>query len=147
MFLVTRSSSNNIKPVIWFKKIKSSTPENLAKFKEYKRHYRSVIRRARLVHFENKFDEYSNNMIQTWSTIKEVINSKKTLRVPSLFLPAGKFFNELDEITEGFNTYLENIGNELASAIPNSDTSFSNFLVNPSFFFANFCKYYQSKSL
>ena len=90
-----------------------------------------------MVHFENKFDEYSNNMIQTWSTIKEVINSKKTLRVPSLFLPDGKVFNELDEITEGFNTYLENIGNELASAIPNSDTSFSNFLVDPSFF----CKF------
>ena len=49
-------------------------------------------------------------MIQTWSTIKEVINSKKTLRVPSLFLPDGKVFNELDEITEGFNTYFENIG-------------------------------------
>ena len=135
--LLSRKYKNKLES----KKIKSPTPENLAKFKEYKRHYRSVIRRARLVYFENKFDEYSNNMKQTWNTIKEVINSKKPKEsIPSLFLHDGKVFNGLDEITEGFNTYFVNIGSELASAIPNSDTSFSSFLGDPfnvNFIFAN----------
>ncbi len=94
-----------------------------------------------MVYFENKFDEYSNNMKQTWNTIKEVINSKNPREsIPSLFLHDGNVFNELDEITEGFNTYFVNIGNELASAIPNSDTSFSSFLGDPfnvNFIFAN----------
>ena len=43
--LLSRKYKNKLES----KKIKSPTPENLAKFKEYKRHYRSVIRRARLV--------------------------------------------------------------------------------------------------
>ena len=33
--------------------------------------------------------------------------------IPSLFLHDWKFFNGLDEITEGFNTFFVNIGSEL----------------------------------
>jgi len=39
-------------------------------------------------------------MKQTWNTIKP----KES--VPSLFLHKGKIFNGLDDITEGFNTFL-----------------------------------------
>jgi len=60
---------------------------------QYKSHYRSVIRRARLDCFENKFDEHSNNMKQTWNTIEEVDSKKPQELIPSLFLHNGKVFN------------------------------------------------------
>ena len=72
--------------------------------------------------------------------MKYSYSKKPKESIPRLFLHDGKVFNELGGITEGFNTFFVNIVSELASAIPNSDTSFSSFLgdhFNVNFIFAN----------
>ena len=51
--------------------------------------------------------------------------------IPSLFLHDWKFFNGLDEITEGFNTFFCKYWQWVRFHIPNSDTSLSSFLGDP----------------
>ena len=67
----------------------------------------------------------------TWKLINEVINkrySKNTL--PSTFTFADKIITDHFEIADRFCKYFTNIGPDLASKIPQANSSFRTFLTN-----------------
>jgi len=135
--LVSRKNKNKLES----KSIKSPTPENINNYKNFKRVYRSILRKAKNSYYQDQFSIYSKNIKQTWNVLKKVLksNSSKT-EIPDLFVSEGKAFSGLNEITEGFNDFFVNVGPKLASSIPSTNKTFSEYLSNPieqNFIFAN----------
>ena len=123
------------------KKSKNPTEENINRFKSFNKEYRSLIRKAKSLHYEGKFQEYSKCIKRTWSTINELLNVKKSSHnIPDVFIDNGRVYSGMQEITEGFNDFFSSIGSNLASEIPPSETNFESYLGNPlneNFIFAN----------
>ena len=126
--LVSRKTKNKLAA----KKLKNPTVDNIDKFKKYNATYRSLIRKAKSNYYTDKFTEYSNNLKQTWSLIKEITGSKETKReIPNIFLNKGQIYSGAQEIADGFNEFFSNIGKQLADAIPDTTDHFSKFLGEP----------------
>ena len=60
--LVSRKNKNKLAA----KKNKSPTEENINKYKDFNRVYRSLLRKSKADYYEQKFTEYSNNMKKTY---------------------------------------------------------------------------------
>ena len=61
--------------------------------------------------------------------IREVIGTKKQKdQIPQFFIHNGQFINDYLEIANGFNTFFSQVGPNLASDIPQSDTTFKDYL-------------------
>ena len=135
--LVSRKNKNKLEA----KSIKSPTLTNIENFKNFKRIYRTVLRRAKNEYYQDQFNKYSKNIKQTWKVIKEVLKTSNTKsEIPDLFISEGKTYSGFNEISEGFNDFFVNVGPKLASSIPTADTNFTEYLSNPTeqnFIFAN----------
>jgi len=133
--------SRKQKEKLFTKKIRKPCPENVSKFKEYNATYTHLVRAARKKYYSDKFNEYSNDSKKTWQTINSVLGrSKKTHNIPDLFNSNGKVLSGASEIANGFNDFFANIGQKLASTIPSSEKTFSDYLSEESrenFIFAN----------
>lgn len=123
------------------RKIKHPSKENIDKYKNYDKCYKSVIRKAKTKHYKDMFSEYSKCMRKTWSKINEILNMKKSsFEIPDIFNENGTVYTGKQEISEGFNDYFATIGSNLAAKIPPSNVSFESFLgrpINENFIFAN----------
>ena len=53
-------------------KIKNLSQENISKYKIYNSKYRSLIRKAKINYYKEKFADNVKNIKQTWSFIKEI---------------------------------------------------------------------------
>ena len=115
------------------KKIKNPSESNIANFKRYRTLYRSLLRKSKCRYYEEKFKEYAKCTKKTWSTINEIIGSKKTtdFTMPSIFTENGKTFVGTQDICEGFNNYFSTVGSKLADKIENSNESYNDYLPPP----------------
>ena len=125
--LKSRKTKNKLSAI----KAKYPTNENTEKYKTHSKIYRNVLRKAKSDYYEQRFQEYSNCMKKTWSTVNELLNSKKASpQIPDIFVHNGKTFTGKAEVTEGFNNYFSTIGSKLASKIPSTESSYESFLRN-----------------
>ena len=80
-------------------------------------------------------------MQKTWLVINDLLGRKKSLNdIPDSFESKGKILTGPTKIAEGFNDFFANIGPNLAKEIPNSKSSYLNYLSTPcqeNFIFAN----------
>ena len=70
------------------------------------------------------------NITQNWNITKEIIGNKRVTNAPLpnfIMVKNREIFDE-KEIAEIFNSYLINIGPNLAASIPESKTSFQNYI-------------------
>ena len=135
--LVSRKRKNKLEA----KKIKNPSPENISKFIEYKRMYKSILRKAKNKYYLDKFNEYSKNIKETWNVLRKVLKtSSSKSNIPDTFVSNGKIYSGLPEIADGFNDFFVKIGPKLASEIPAASKDFTEYLSNPiehNFIFAN----------
>ena len=98
----------------------------------YNRILRQSIRSAKKIYYHNCFSQYKNDIKQTWSTIKNIMNrNNKCKEFPKFFLINGQYKSDPCLIAEEFNRYFINVGPELAQTVSNSNNQkFSDFL-NP----------------
>ena len=135
--LVSRKNKNKLAA----KKNKSPTEENIKKYKDFNRVYRSLIRKSKADYYKEKFTEYSNNMKKTWDLIRDILGKqKKDFIFPETFFHEGKVYTGNDDISNGFNEFFCNIGSNLANELGESSKDFTEFLDDPieqNFIFAN----------
>ena len=81
------------------------------------------------MYYDKEFVKYSHNIKQTWSTIREIIGTKKQKdQIPDFFKCNGQIINDCLEISNGFNNFFSQVGSNLASAIPPTDKNFKSYL-------------------
>ena len=138
--LVSRKNKNKLAA----KKLKNPSQENISKYKIYNSKYRSLIRKAKINYYKEKFAENVKNIKQTWSLIKEILGTKNSsFNIPETFTVEGKVFTGAAEIAEGFNEFFSTVGPNLSSLIPDSGDDFEKYLNNPvdeTFIFAKVTK-------
>ena len=78
----------------------------------------------------DQFQKYQNNIKQTWNVIKEVIGKTKITgkSLPKMMIINNKEIFEEEVIADEFNKYFTTVGPTLASAIPESSSSFHLYL-------------------
>ena len=81
--LVSRKNRNKLAA----KKLKNPSQENISKYKIYNSKYRSLIRKAKINYYKEKFADNVKNIKQTWSFIKEILGTKNSsFNIPEIFL-------------------------------------------------------------
>lgn len=97
---------------------------NIEKYKNYNKMYNKLIRKAKYNYYENKFNLFSKDIKNTWSTIREVLGThKKRESIPQFFKVNNSIIEGTKEIANGFNTFFSNIGSELSNKIGKAEGS------------------------
>ena len=88
---------------------------------------------AKKTFYQSCFEKYRNNIKKTWSTIKEIsdkTSQRKQLR--ESFNIDGLAVTDKRVIANKFNDFFTSIGLKLANKIKNVNTTYNNYLKNPS---------------
>ena len=99
----------------------------------YNKILKKSIKAAKITYYKNTFDQYKNDIKNTWLTIKDIMNrSRKDKQIPEKFDINGNLTSNPIEIADSFNAYFNTIGANLARNIDSSNnTCFENFMPNP----------------
>ena len=88
------------------------------------------IRAAKKSYYSKQFDKYKNDIKSTWTTIKEILNRKKSAsELPQYFLFDNQKITDEKEIANSFNKFFTDIGPSLSKEIKcNSQNSYQSYL-------------------
>ena len=124
-----------------FKKFPNDINEH--RYKVYRNKLTHLLRMTERTYYYNIIQQNRYNMSKTWKIIKSVI-SHKTRSVTKQFKYNGVNVTDPDVICNKFNEYFVNVGQSLASKIPNSVVSPLNYLsrinISDSFYFTPTCR-------
>jgi Reverse transcriptase (RNA-dependent DNA polymerase) len=110
---------------------KNKTEKNRKKYITYRNKLKILVRKAEQKFYSDKFTSAIGNIRETWKVINRAMKNKPKTDVPDHFIVNGVKVENKREIVNGFNDYFINIGAQLASSIPVSDTLFSDYLDSP----------------
>ena len=100
-------------------------------YKKYKNHLNNVIIRSEKEYYQEKFEEYKNNLNKSWKLIKAIIGKNKSKPQPcKQFEIDDSIINDPNQITNKFNKYFVGIGSALANKIKPPNDSYSIYLKN-----------------
>ena len=106
-------------------KLRKPTEQNILNYKKYLSVYNKLIRKAKILHYQEIFKESRNNIKKTWDTIFTIIGKKKCKEdIPDYFLKNGQKILGSQNIANEFNNFFSSIGSELASKIGESNKKF-----------------------
>ena len=125
-------TSRRQKEKLFALKIKNPVTQNVNRFKSYNNLYNSVKRKHKMLYYEQKFQEYSSNMKESWGLIREVISRKKhRANIPDYLKVNGLAISNALDMANSFNEFFVNIGPELANKIPQDNGDFRSYLGAP----------------
>ena len=122
--------SSKKKQRLYEKFLKNRNSENELNYKQHKTLFKSLKKKSKKNYCSDLIDSYKCNMKKTWNVTKEIIGNKRVTNAPlPNFIKVNNrgIFNK-KEIVEIFNSYFINIGPNLAAFIPESKTSFQNYI-------------------
>ena len=102
-------------------KLKNEASKILAKenYHIYERTYKKVVKLAKSLHWQNKFEQSKHDIKLTWTNINTMLNRKNNKSsFPDYFTHNNTTFHTPDIIAEEFNNFYVNIGPDLANKIP-----------------------------
>ena len=104
--------------------------KNVLEYKTYKKHFESIKKRSKKLHFSNSIFKYRHNIKKTWEVKEESIGKGKWNHqsFPQKIKLDGKNITDEDLIAKKFNTYF--ILPKLARMIQPSSLNFANFMEN-----------------
>ena len=110
--------------------LKKRNFNNEKKYKAYKKSFEKTKNMSKRNYYTDQFQKYQNNIKQTWNVIKEVIGKTKITgkSLPKMMIINNKEIFEEEVIADEFNKYFTTVGPSLASAIPESSSSFHSYL-------------------
>ena len=121
--------SRKRKEKLFAKKIKNPSELNKSKFQTYNSIYNKLRRAAKKDYFENQFRNFSKNSKKTWAVIRDIIGAKsEKSKIPDYFRTDNNVVTDKLDIANGFNNFFSQIGPNLASEIPESDTTYEESL-------------------
>jgi hypothetical protein len=99
------------------------------KYKQFLSAYNKVIRNAKKLYWENKFESSAKNIKETWKNINQILNKKyKNNDLPSLFKHEDNPLTDSSDISNGFNNYFSTVGFNLAENIPHAVRTAKSYL-------------------
>ena len=124
-------TSCRTKNKLYYRYTRNPTPNNLQRYKDYKRLLASLLKQAEKNHYRTAFQSASGNIKATWNVINNILKRKKSYsQLPNEFLIEGvKTTNKLD-IANKFNEFFSQIGDKLSSKISPSNKSTLEYLNN-----------------
>ena len=101
--------------------------------KTYQVILKRLIRNAKKVYFQKKFDKFKSDIKNTWQTIKEILNRTSTQQnLPDAFLIDNEMTGDPSIIADKFNNLFANVGRRLSEQLTTPDNvNFKNYLRNP----------------
>ena len=130
--------SIKVKHRMYSKLVKSGFNSELnAKYKKYRNMLTSTLRNSKKLYYGQLFKKYKSNSAKTWSTINELLgarDNKNKIIVDKLISNKNETCQvnvTPEDIVEAFNNFFVNVGPNLASQIPDLETSFEKYLPEP----------------
>ena len=120
--------SINKKNKLYYKYRKAPNTLNKSRYTCYRNILSTSLRLAKKSYFSEQFDKCKFDVKSTWKVINEALKSKTSSDLPKHILKDGLQIDNSADIAQAFNEYFVNLGPDLASKIPNSQTSFHSFL-------------------
>ena len=111
---------------------KGGTIAQRDKYITYRNRLKKLLHIAEKNFYFDKLRLFRGNVRQTWKVIGSVLNQKKMSEMSESFKIDGINVTCASTIVEKFNEYFANIGCNLAAKIPNSLTSFKDYLTGQS---------------
>ena len=110
--------------------LKNRNPEKDLKYKQYKTLFESLKKKSKKNYYSDLIDSYEYNIKKTWDIMKEIIGNKRVTNapLPNFITVKNREIFDKKKISETFNSYFVNIGPNLAASIPESKTSFQNYI-------------------
>ena len=138
---ITKSllGSINRKNILFHLYRKDPSTSNKSRYIRYRNILTSSLRLAKQSYYSKQFDKYKFDVKSTWKVINEALKTKTNTDPPKQILKDGLQIDDPQAMAEAFNDFFVNLGPNLASKIPDSQTEFHSFLENrnsQSLFFA-----------
>lgn len=89
-----------------------------------------LLRKAERDHYQSLLENNKNNLKKSWTVLKEIINKQSSSSYPDSFDIDNVPTSDFNQIVNKFNQYFVNVGPNLASNIPQSNTSPDFYLKN-----------------
>ena len=87
------------------------------------------IRQANILYYQHQFDQYKNNIKETWGVIKELVNRTSVKNIlPQYFIVDREVLTDKHVIANRLNTFFTSTGPKLASQIvTDGNSSYEDF--------------------
>ena len=109
--------------------MQNRTDRSEQKYKAYRNKLNHLLKIAKKQYYSCKLESAKANIKATWKTLKDLLNkSKPQLNYPHSFLHNNVNITNPESIANAFNDYFVNVGINLASKIPCTNTKFTQFL-------------------
>ena len=108
---------------LFIKNKHAPSADNLNNYKIYKRELSRLMKIAEREYYNNLIDDNKNNMRKIWLVIKDVINKKRSCKLPGQFKFGDLLVTDRTVIANKFNSYFANVGIDLAKKIPSTNVS------------------------
>ena len=122
--------SSKKKQRLYEKFLKNKNPEKELNYKQYKTLFESLKKKTKKNYYSDLIDSHKFNIKKTWNIMKKIIGNKRVTNapLPNFITEKNREIFDKKEIVEIFNSYFVNIGPNLAASIPESKTSFQNYI-------------------
>ena len=102
---------------------------NINTYKTFLTIFNRVKRNAKQKYFETILYENKNNIKETWSILRKIINNQENDRnMPSSFNINGNETSDPLKIFEGFNDFFSKIGQTIQDNVPSPHTNFTHHM-------------------
>jgi hypothetical protein len=96
--------------------ILTPTIENVNKYKSYRNIFNTLMRKAKILYFENNLNLHEKNPKKTWEILKEVMGKKTNSPITEININ-GTISNDPARIAEEFNSFFSSVGSKIAANI------------------------------
>lgn len=103
-------------------------------YKLYEKIYKKVLREAKFLYWQNRFELTKSDIKQTWKNINSILNrSQNKNEFPNKFKHNNTLITEPNQIANLFNTHYTHIGPNLANDIDNVTGNAAEYLQSNNF--------------
>ena len=109
----------------------NKTDCNKMRYAVYRNKFKTLLRKAEVTYYSEKFKSVVGDIKETWKVIGQVLKNKPKTSMPEFFVSNGIKIESKQKIINHINDYFINIGNQLALKIPKTSKSYSDYLNSP----------------
>jgi hypothetical protein len=124
-------TSRRTKNLLHKKAIIEPTPENLTKYKNFRNIFNSLLRKSKVIYFEQNLKLHEKNPKKTWDILREAIGKKSRSPISELIID-GNLSNDPQKIANEFNNFFSEIGEKISNGVvPTERDPLSYIPLNP----------------
>ena len=112
------------------KSITESSANNIAKFKTYRNLYNILLRKSKILHYQDQLLKNVNNPKKTWDLFNEITGRGNPAGKITEIRSTNKTVTNSKDIANHFNDFFSSIGHKISNQIDNTNISPISYLEN-----------------